>query len=146
VQLNAISELAKALPVLKGRIGDELLSKAESLYRDLSSDRTQDKLLHGDLHHDNILLGQSGWKAIDPQGYAGDPVFEVGAMIYNPLGACPVERRLKILAEELPFDRQRIRDWAFCRTLLCLAWHAEDHGVLPGPIVEVAKAIDSYQF
>ena len=41
-------------------------------------------LLHGDLHHDNILLGSQGeWKVIDPQGVIGAPVMECGRFIQN---------------------------------------------------------------
>ena len=41
-------------------------------------------LLHGDLHHDNILLSCDGtWKAIDPQGVIGPPVLESGRFIQN---------------------------------------------------------------
>ena len=41
-------------------------------------------LLHGDLHHDNILLGESGvWRVIDPQGVVGAPVLECGRFIQN---------------------------------------------------------------
>ena len=41
-------------------------------------------LLHGDLHHDNVLLASDGgWKAIDPQGVIGAPVLECGRFIQN---------------------------------------------------------------
>ncbi len=41
-------------------------------------------LLHGDLHHDNILLSSDGtWKAIDQQGVIGPPVLECGRFIQN---------------------------------------------------------------
>lgn len=41
-------------------------------------------LLHGDLHHDNILLARDGsWKVIDPQGVIGAPVLECGRFIEN---------------------------------------------------------------
>ena len=41
-------------------------------------------LLHGDLHHDNILLGSHGeWRVIDPQGVIGSPIMECGRFIQN---------------------------------------------------------------
>jgi streptomycin 6-kinase len=41
-------------------------------------------LLHGDLHHDNVLLASDGsWKVIDPQGVIGAPVLECGRFIQN---------------------------------------------------------------
>lgn len=120
------------------------------MFHELIRDRTQDVLLHGDLHHGNILSNGTTWKIIDPHGYVGDPAFEAGAMIYNPCDCFPkersisqiVERRLKILAEELPFDGKRIKAWAYCRTLLSIAWTFEDHEILPEFEIEIVSAID----
>lgn len=145
-----ISELARSLSLLKDHLDDKMLSEAESLFHELTTDRVQGVLLHGDLHHDNVLSSGETWKVIDPHGYVGDPAFEVGAMIFNPRDCFPkeksisqiVERRLKILAEELPFDAKRIKAWAYCRTVLSIAWTFEDHGTLPEFEIEIASAID----
>jgi streptomycin 6-kinase len=53
-----------------------------------------------------------------------------------------VERRLRILAEGLPFDPQRIKAWAFCKTALSIAWTVEDHGTVPELELEVLLAVD----
>lgn len=144
-----LSELGKTLKILKNHVDNRLLSKAQTWFRELSSDRSQDVILHGDLHHDNILASGSVWKAIDPHGYVGDPTFEVGSMIFNPYDAFPedrplhtiIERRLKILGEELPFDPQKIQAWAFCRTMLSAAWTFEDHNKVDEGDMEIAKII-----
>lgn len=149
-EFTQLSELAGSLSALKNQLDNKALSKAEPLFRELTADRSQDVILHGDLHHDNILSSGSSWKVIDPHGYIGDPVFEVGSMIYNPGDCFPhdrpiadvIERRLHILAEELPFDPQRIKAWAFCKTALSIAWTLEDHGIIPEFEVTVLSAID----
>jgi streptomycin 6-kinase len=130
-----LSELMKSLAILENRYDATLLSQAKSWFHDLTVDRTQDVILHGDLHHGNILSSDSHWKSIDPHGYTGDPVAEVGAMIRNPFDCFPtekslsktIERRLSIMADELPFDRQKIKQWAFCITVLSAAWTLENH-------------------
>ncbi|MBA3814801.1 MAG: phosphotransferase [Alphaproteobacteria bacterium] len=143
-----ISTFAGNLSVLKNHLDNRTVSKAEALFLELIADQTHDVLLHGDLHHGNILSSGASWKVIDPQGYVGDPVFEICSMIYcncfPPDLSIPqvVERRLHILAEELPFDPQRIKAWAFCKTALSLAWNLEDHGTIPEFEVEVLSAID----
>lgn len=150
IEFTHIAELAGSLSVLKNRLDDRTVSKAESLFCELTTDQAHDVVLHGDLHHDNILSSGFTWKVIDPHGYVGDPVFEVGSMIYNFWDYLPhhrsipqiIERRLRILAEELPFDPQRIKAWAFCKTALSIAWTMEDNGTLPALEVEVLSAID----
>jgi len=150
IKLQHVSELVQTLSLLKGHLDNRILSKAESWFRDLTNDRTRDVILHGDLHHDNILSSGSTWKVIDPHGYIGDPAFEMGAMIYNPCDCFPhdrslseiVERRLKILIDELPFDAERIKAWAFCKTVLSIGWTFEDHKKIPKFEVQIASAID----
>lgn len=150
LEFTHLSEFVGELGVLKNHLDKKMLSKAETLFCELTTDRTHDVLLHGDLHHDNVLSSGSTWKVIDPHGYVGDPAFEVGAMMYNPHGSFPkdrplsqiIERRLKILAEELPFDVQRLKAWAFCRTVLSVARSFEGHAILPEVDIDIASAID----
>ncbi len=94
-------------------------------------------LLHGDLHHDNILAAErEPWLAIDPKGIVGEPAYEVGALLRNPLPgllARPepgrvLARRIEQLAAELGFDRARIRGWALAQAVLSAWWSYEDHG------------------
>jgi streptomycin 6-kinase len=145
-----LSEIAKDLSLLKGHAENSLLSKAETLFHELTMDRSKDVLLHGDLHHDNIMSHYMSWKVIDPHGYVGDPVAEVGVMIRNPLDCFPavrspsvvIETRLKILKEELGFDLQRIKAWAFCITMLSAAWNIPDFMSLAKKDLEIAAVID----
>jgi len=94
-------------------------------------------LLHGDLHHDNILAAErQPWLAIDPKGLVGEPEYEVGALLRNPMPgllAIPhpervLARRLDILAESLGFDRDRLRAWGLAQAVLAAWWSIEDHG------------------
>jgi streptomycin 6-kinase len=150
VHFRHLRELAKALILLEGKFDDRLLSKAQNLFHDLTINQDHDVILHGDLHHDNILASGPSWKAIDPHGYVGDPAAEGGAMVRNAFECFPhndpvsviVERRLQIMAEELPFDPQKIKAWAFCMTVLSGAWSVEDCGVVPDYILTTANAID----
>ncbi len=147
-----LSELMPALSVLKGHIDSVLLSKAQALFADLTADRSIDVLLHGDLHHDNILSSGDSWKVIDPHGYVGDPLAEVGPMIHNPFDCFPIgpvkkviEARLNILCEMLPYDPKRIQAWAFCITMLSAAWDFEENLKLNYSKIEKAMIIDSFK-
>ncbi len=144
-----LSELAGSLSILQGKIDPILLHKAQDLFSQLCKDKSQDVLLHGDLHHDNILSSGSEWKVIDPHGYIGDPAFASSTMIYNPGDLYPqkcslsdtIHRRLQILCEELPYDAKRIKAWAFCMTVLSIAWSVEDHGAIPDFDLKVAQIL-----
>jgi len=57
--------------------------KAKEICRSLWEKYTERLLLHGDLHHENILQGKEGYYAIDPIGVIGDPVFEIPTFILS---------------------------------------------------------------
>lgn len=128
-----IAEHAASFAFLRGQLDTPIIDRAESVFTDLCADSSNDIILHGDLHHDNILQSNTSWKVIDPHGYLGDPCAEVGPMIFNPLDCFPkqlpihtiIERRLQILAEMLPFDLERIKAWAFCLAVRSVAWDIE---------------------
>jgi streptomycin 6-kinase len=141
----------KHISLLHGKFDKALVEKAESLYRELTIPSNSDVVLHGDLHHDNILSCGGDWKVIDPHGYRGDPVFEIAPMIYNPLDVLPkksdlpqiLRRRLDIIKNETPYDSKRINAWAFCMTMLSMAWTFEGTSQVPHFEAEVARILSS---
>jgi streptomycin 6-kinase len=111
-----------------------LVDMAQTLVADLVASSATAVLLHGDLHHYNILAAaRQPWLAIDPKGVAGEPAYEVGALIRNPLNLpewpnreAVTRRRLDILAEELAMDRQRLLAWSFAQEILSQWWDYVD--------------------
>lgn len=114
-----------------------LIEEAKSLFADLLTTQAPPVLLHGDLHHDNILAAERApWLAIDPKGIVGEPAYEVGSLLRNPLPQLlelpnpgrAMARRVDQLAEALGFDRARVRGWGLAQAVLSAWWSIEDHG------------------
>ncbi|HVB11102.1 MAG TPA: aminoglycoside phosphotransferase family protein [Bacillota bacterium] len=87
-------------------------------------------LLHGDLHHSNILSGtRSSWLAIDPKGVVGEAAFDTYAFLHNPVGVeiAPAEqrRRADALGEALGMERAWLRRWAVAGMVLSALWSLE---------------------
>ena len=60
------------------------MAAAESICRSLCDKYPNQLLLHGDLHHDNILLDTNKrYRIIDPKGVAGDSIFDIPRFILN---------------------------------------------------------------
>ncbi|HEX7317035.1 MAG TPA: aminoglycoside phosphotransferase family protein [Pyrinomonadaceae bacterium] len=127
-----------------------LFEEAESLYAELLDTSAPRTLLHGDLHHGNILAaGREPWLAIDPQGVVAEPAYEVGALLRNPLPQLlrwpdPVrvtERRIAQLSDELGFERARVRGWGLAQAVLSEWWTIEDGGELGETSLAAAKII-----
>jgi len=133
-----------------GPLPRDLVAKAEDTFYNLLAQPTARVLLHGDLHHRNILRSQrEGWLAIDPEGVIGEPEYEVAAFMRNPfphLLAQPsrgriLRNRLAQLASELGFDRERLRAWSFAHAVLSAVWAIEDHGAGWEYSIEVARLL-----
>ncbi|MCX6382232.1 MAG: phosphotransferase [Armatimonadetes bacterium] len=136
-----LEELRKEFNGGTGIFPTALVEEAETLSLELFASAAPSVLLHGDLHHDNILSGRGTWLAIDPKGILGEPAYEVGAMLRNLWQdrhtlSNPQQlltHRVHQLSEELGIERKRIRDWAVVQALLSAWWcYPEEKDVLEG--------------
>jgi streptomycin 6-kinase len=116
-----------------------LLEEAETLFAELNASMADRVLLHGDLHHENILAAErEPWLAIDPKGLVGEPAYETGALLRNQLSVVfenlqpgrVMARRVDQLAGELGLDRSRVRGWGLAQSVLSMWWSIEDFGHL----------------
>ena len=120
-----------------GPLPARLFEEAETLFRELNDSAAEPVLLHGDLHHWNILAARRGpWLAIDPKGVVGEPAYEVGALLRNPIEqilnwpnlARVTARRIRQLSDELGFEPERVRGWGLSQAILAAVWSCEDGG------------------
>ncbi len=130
-----------------GPIPAALANEAARLFAELLASQADPVLLHGDLHHDNILRAhRQPWLAIDPKGLIGEPAYETGALLRNPeeLFTMPqpvriLARRIAQLADELDLDRARIRGWAIAQAVLSCVWSVEDHEQISPHWIAIAE-------
>jgi streptomycin 6-kinase len=119
-----------------GPFPEKSFATAEGLIHDLFAENRPQMLLHGDFQHFNILLSGRGWLVIDPKGVIGPAEYEVGPLLMNPTHVMPeeseairrTERRMAILSERLGFERQRLRAWAICHSVLSSFWDMAEDG------------------
>lgn len=114
-----------------------VLARCAKTARALLADPREVGVLHGDLHHDNVLdFGERGWLAIDPKRLLGERGFDFANIFTNPDLAEPArpvatqpgrfERRLEIVAEAAGLERQRLLRWIVAWTGLSGAWFLGD--------------------
>lgn len=97
------------------------LQKARQLKATLLQKNTNEVLLHGDLHHDNILENGGQWLVIDPKGVIGGPINEAWAFVID------IENDTKFIADFFGFQLQDVRDWYFVHLALAACWNLEDN-------------------
>ena len=123
-QENGYEHIKDWLIALDEAVGipDKLLDKAISIKNKLLETPRKEYILHGDLHHDNIIQNGEDWLAIDPKAIIGEAEFEIAAF-----DSIDIEE-LHILAEKSGLEAERVIDWVFVRLALSAAWTIEDNG------------------
>ena len=116
-------------------------------------------LLHGDLHHWNILSdADRGWMAIDPKGVIGASCLDVGRFINNAMGfgETAAEKRqilfeaVKVFSGVLGENEERMFAGAFCDKIMGSSWslkqepdeHEASSQEALKVMVEVARDVD----
>ena len=95
------------------------------------------RVLHGDLHHGNVLdFGSQGWLAIDPKGLLGERGFDFANIFTNPdladashpVATAPdrFARRLVVVAETAGLERRRLLLWILAWAGLSAVWFLQD--------------------
>lgn len=115
-----------------------IVARTQGLGRELIADSGAARLLHTDLHFDNVLAGvgpRAGeWLAIDPKAMAGHPGFELQPVLRNRIDELGtgsgfrrgIRRRLDIVAEAAAIDPEQLRLWSIVHTGIQLGWAVAD--------------------
>ncbi|MBP2703600.1 hydroxyurea phosphotransferase [Microbispora sp. RL4-1S] len=129
-----LGRVPRAVPALADPAERRLVRTCASAVAELIGE-PGDRLLHWDLHYDNVLAGRrEPWLAIDPKPLAGDPGFELLPALDNrweevtATGDVPraVLRRFDLLTEALGLDRRRATGWTLGRVLQNALWDIKD--------------------
>ena len=126
-----------------------ILLRCADTARMLLAEPRDHTVLHGDLHHDNVLdFGPRGWCAIDPHGLMGERGFDFANIFTNPDLSDPSRpvatepgrftRRLDVVSEAAGLDRQRLLQWILAWTGLSAAWFLEEDNPLAGIDLRIA--------
>jgi streptomycin 6-kinase len=131
----------------EGPLPRHLVERAGRLFDELCATAPRQVVLHGDLHHENILSAtREPWLAIDPHGAVGDPGYDLGALLDNPhphrrddalLALVPA--RLEQLADGLGLPAERVVAWGFVKAVLSEVWTAADGGTPGSRALDVAQ-------
>jgi streptomycin 6-kinase len=156
VHLQALHDLAQGFDDYRAAFGGagplppELITRGAEIFDELVKTAPSVVLLHGDLHHGNVLRSnRNGWLAIDPRGIAGDAAYDCAPMLHNPTSVIEqatdlpslLNGRIALLASLLDLDDQRITAWGFVQAVLSAVWSVEDHGEPRVAALRVAGAL-----
>jgi len=131
------------------QIPQELVQKAQKIAAHLLATQSELFLLHGDLHHENIIQSGDGWVVIDPQGVVGELACEVTAFIRNPIPELLqhdnakniIRDRINLFSDFLGVDSKRIVGWSFVQAIICGMWAEQDGLDSVDYFVQIARGV-----
>ncbi len=110
------------------QIADATVQRTLAVLDHLEKTTAHEKVMHGDLLFDNIILTADGPRVIDPKGWRGDPPIECAKCLIRPYKNVAlsdfektVHNRASILADAINAERQRLVQWAammFAQTVI----------------------------
>ena len=144
MERNFRSLFVKARTEMVGSIYWEGARLAEKL---LATEQ-EARVLHGDIHHENIMnSSERGWLAIDPKYLFGERTYDIANAFYNPIGFAGlaespevIKYRCSIYSQRLKIESRRILQYAFAFGCLSAAWCIED-GQLPEETLRIANSV-----
>ncbi|MGQ4381942.1 aminoglycoside phosphotransferase family protein [Streptomyces sp. SAS_270] len=150
--LRRLGDIATALlartPAALPRIPDpsdrRLVADCAAALREVA-DTPGDRLLHWDLHYDNVLAAdRAPWLAIDPKPLSGDPGFELFPALDNRFDPADIRWRFDAMTDVLALDRARARSWTLARVLQTTLGETES-GRPPAPDhLEIARHLRNH--
>ena len=104
-------------------------------------------LLHGDLHHDNMLLRTDGsYAMIDPKGVIGPAILDLPRFLLNELfpnmPAEPIshmEKAIRLISEKCGYPAEDVQKAFFMETVLANMWSVQDDDPADWKELEVAS-------
>lgn len=107
-------------------------------------------VLHGDLHHDNVLRSSTrGWLAIDAKGLRGETTYGGAMAVLNPMNAgvaidAPdrIERVISILAAKMDVSPDRLTRFTFAHACLSASWLLETDTFSSNRALEIAQVTE----
>lgn len=131
-------------PLLRASDRGDLVAEARTVAHDLLAEQRETVVLHGDIHHENVLdAGPRGWLVIDPKGLLGERTFDFVNILRDPDEATALApgrfvRQVGVIAEASGLDRTRLMKWTLAFTCLSAVWIL-DEGDTPTLDLAVAR-------
>lgn len=131
-------------PLLRVSDRGDLIAEARTVACDLLAGQRDPAVLHGDIHHENVLdAGPRGWIVIDPKGLLGERTFDYVNLLRNPDDEIAMRpdrftRQIDVIVEMASLDRTRLLQWTLAFAGLSAIWMLND-GATPKLDLAIAE-------
>ncbi|MDU1892896.1 MAG: aminoglycoside phosphotransferase family protein [Dysgonomonas sp.] len=106
----------------------EVFKRCADIAKNLLKNQQDRVILHGDLHHENILHSANrGWLAIDPKGIIGERAFDYVNILCNPNAEVALKKgrflcQIELISKEAKISCENVLKWAAAWSGLSAIW------------------------
>jgi streptomycin 6-kinase len=130
---------------------NSVYTRAAPLAEELINQNREIRVLHGDIHHENIRLHpQRGWLAFDPKGLVGERTFDAANTLCNPMNMpnvveneARILRTTDILADKMGIEQSRVLAFVYIYACLSASWYVEG-GEEPAHELKIAELVEPH--
>lgn len=112
---------------------DSLYVRGAAVAEELLAEPCEVRVLHGDMHHENVRRSERGWLALDPKGILGERIYDAANTLLNPFklrarvqDRARLLRHASILAQTMGVEQTRLLAFTFAHACLSASWSLED--------------------
>jgi len=130
-------------------VSDELTrlsAQARDICAELFDQYSERVLLHGDLHHDNLLLRADGsYAVIDPKGIIGPEILDLPRFLLNEADMSDdpahMKRAIRLVSQACGYPEEDLRKALFMEAVLANVWCVEDGMPIKESWMEIASLV-----
>jgi len=130
---------------------NSIFIRAATHARHLLANPQNVRVLHGDIHHENIRYRDGrGWLAFDPKGLVGERTYDAANTLCNPMNMPELvenETRIltiaSILAQKMGIELDRMLSFLYIYTCLSASWTISDGGS-GQEAINIANIVEPY--
>jgi streptomycin 6-kinase len=112
---------------------ESILMRAASIADTVLAQPHEPRVLHGDIHHENIRQSSRGWLSFDPKGLYGERAYDLANTLCNPrpiygvvaADEARILRNAGILAQKCSIERSRVLLFLYLYACLSVSWTLE---------------------
>jgi streptomycin 6-kinase len=133
---------------------DGILIRAAHIADTVLAQPHNPRILHGDIHHENIRQSSRGWLAFDPKGLYGERAYDLANTLCNPrpiYGVIAADegrilRNADILAQKCAIERPRVLLFLYLYACLTASWTLQgfETGWEVANILRIAEIAEPY--
>jgi streptomycin 6-kinase len=129
---------------------DPIVCLGAKVARELLDAPLNNCVLHGDLHHENVLQSsERGWLAIDAKGLLGETTYDGAMAVLNPMGFDTlteqperIQKMTEVLADRMQVSHLRLLRYTFAHACLSASWAMESSIFSSSHALRIARTIN----